>query len=496
MTYEVLADDGRGMDAHVEVDPTGITFHSRGGSSAKGTVKNADYGPALRLLLRRITSAHLSFDRAWVDSSEVQGIPVEDRTILRREELDPDASSAFTLMSNRMKAVGQANDKKGGNSTKRVRIQFATEIDVPELEQALRVSWIDKDLRSAERLPTQVLRQVTAEHVWNAIERLRDPTFKHAFGPSTDFDLVTETGERFPPKAVFGVAASEALGFKVLPKHFSGGEGTICFKVLDEAGYDIVPKNQTVQVIDIPVSTEDRLWTEGKPRLIAHLRRERASGLAQAKKELFLRTHGHLTCEHCGIDPVQVYGGLHGAACIEVHHQAVQVENMAEAHQTKLEDLQCLCANCHRVEHRLLKQRSDEILSSSDFVNKAILERIANSLAHGLSYRLHCATPAVQGGRPPTGPLWVHEIKYDGYRLMARRDGSRSAATPAMVTIGPTASRPRMSPAAARRYHRAFFQAKGKSANAGRSGLHGCQRVFRGIAGLARATQRPSCFWP
>src|SRR6478735_10570400 len=27
--------------------------------------------------------------------------------------------------------------------------------------------------------------------------------------------------------------------------------------------------------------------------------------------------------------------------------------------------------------------------------------------------------------RPPTGPLWVHEIEHDGYRLMVRRDGSR-----------------------------------------------------------------------
>jgi bifunctional non-homologous end joining protein LigD len=27
--------------------------------------------------------------------------------------------------------------------------------------------------------------------------------------------------------------------------------------------------------------------------------------------------------------------------------------------------------------------------------------------------------------RPPSGPLWVHEIKHDGYRLMARRDGRR-----------------------------------------------------------------------
>jgi bifunctional non-homologous end joining protein LigD len=27
--------------------------------------------------------------------------------------------------------------------------------------------------------------------------------------------------------------------------------------------------------------------------------------------------------------------------------------------------------------------------------------------------------------RPPSGPLWVHEIKHDGYRLMVWRDGSR-----------------------------------------------------------------------
>jgi ATP-dependent DNA ligase len=27
--------------------------------------------------------------------------------------------------------------------------------------------------------------------------------------------------------------------------------------------------------------------------------------------------------------------------------------------------------------------------------------------------------------RPPSGPLWVHEFKHDGYRLMVRRDGTR-----------------------------------------------------------------------
>ena len=27
--------------------------------------------------------------------------------------------------------------------------------------------------------------------------------------------------------------------------------------------------------------------------------------------------------------------------------------------------------------------------------------------------------------KPPSGPLWIHEIKHDGYHLMVRRDGAR-----------------------------------------------------------------------
>ena len=27
--------------------------------------------------------------------------------------------------------------------------------------------------------------------------------------------------------------------------------------------------------------------------------------------------------------------------------------------------------------------------------------------------------------KPPSGPLWIHEIKHDGYRLMVRREGAR-----------------------------------------------------------------------
>jgi bifunctional non-homologous end joining protein LigD len=33
--------------------------------------------------------------------------------------------------------------------------------------------------------------------------------------------------------------------------------------------------------------------------------------------------------------------------------------------------------------------------------------------------------PCLPSPSPPSGSAWVHEIKHDGYRLIARRDGKR-----------------------------------------------------------------------
>ena len=33
--------------------------------------------------------------------------------------------------------------------------------------------------------------------------------------------------------------------------------------------------------------------------------------------------------------------------------------------------------------------------------------------------------PADQGPTPPSGKLWLHEIKHDGFRVIARKDGAR-----------------------------------------------------------------------
>ena len=100
---------------------------------------------------------------------------------------------------------------------------------------------------------------------------------------------------------------------------------------------------------------QDQEWREGGKKAVVHFKRERAPGLSQAKKAQFKREEGKLFCERCKMDPIETYGEEVGEACIEVHHHKTHVRDMNHEHQTRLEDLQCLCANCHRIVHRELK---------------------------------------------------------------------------------------------------------------------------------------------
>lgn len=178
------------------------------------------------------------------------------------------------------------------------------------------------------------------------------------YAPSTGYDLLTGSGRRLPPKAVFGLAAAEALGFDVLPGHFSAGEGSLCFRILREAGFLVVPKTGT----DSPVGRkirrtvdEDLRWSEGDLRAVRHLARERAPSLAQAARDRFRREHGRLFCEICGVDPVAAAGDDAAEACIEVHHPD-PLGGRTGTRTTELRDLMCVCANCHRLIHRRLRR--------------------------------------------------------------------------------------------------------------------------------------------
>jgi hypothetical protein len=72
-------------------------------------------------------------------------------------------------------------------------------------------------------------------------------------------------------------------------------------------GYDIVPKGEPP-----PADAE---WAEGAKTLVSHLKGERNSGLAQAKRADSRAKHGGRNfCERCLLDPVTHFETEHGEA--------------------------------------------------------------------------------------------------------------------------------------------------------------------------------------
>lgn len=264
------------------------------------------------------------------------------------------------ILSARPKLFDAAEAKWGPvkpNHLGEYRRHLRTVAEVDEMLAFLRQHEAWPSRRTDRRFVASTFEVVTGLHFLEAASRLANGFTEHGFGPSTDYDLLFN-GQRLPPKSVFGLAASEALGFPVRPENFSAGENMVCFRMLRAAGYEIVAKGEPAVSDDAPVTEEYRLWSEGRLQLISHLRRERGTGLAAAKRDHFRAIHGRLFCERCKMDPVQVFGSGDGEACIEVHHSNTHIADMADDHQTRLDDLQCLCANCHRVTHRELKARS------------------------------------------------------------------------------------------------------------------------------------------
>ena len=194
------------------------------------------------------------------------------------------------------------------------------------------------------RITAKELRRVRHNHILEALDILRNGN-NSDYGRSRKFDVLTDKNELFPPKELFGIAATIALGYQVKPEHFSGGSDSICQEILEENGFKIIPKE------DYP---EIKWWYEGTSKLVTHKIKERDNDLRRQKKSEFIKIHGKLFCEKCGMDPEENYGP-EGNACIEVHHKDTHVSDMQQNHRTRLEHLEVLCANCHRVEHRRLK---------------------------------------------------------------------------------------------------------------------------------------------
>ncbi len=92
------------------------------------------------------------------------------------------------------------------------------------------------DLSKSDSVPEGITRQ----DILDAIRDL-DAGVGHAFLDSHTFDVV-HGGERYPPKAVVGLAARRVLGRSLDPSEFRGERGSKAFRLLKRCGFLIEPK--------------------------------------------------------------------------------------------------------------------------------------------------------------------------------------------------------------------------------------------------------------
>lgn len=92
--------------------------------------------------------------------------------------------------------------------------------------------------------------------------------------------------------------------------------------------------------------------TENRPTVTSHIRRERSQLLSAACK-----VRDKFKCQVCGFKYEPMYGKL-GDTFAEAHHR-VPLSLLRENVRTSLDDLVTVCANCHRMLHRMNGERDD-----------------------------------------------------------------------------------------------------------------------------------------
>lgn len=105
-------------------------------------------------------------------------------------------------------------------------------------------------------------------------------------------------------------------------------------------------KNEDTEIIN-----EDEEFPEGRILTRLHRQRERNQNAIRKKKKLVINTLGKLECEVCKFDFADFYGNI-GIGFAECHHNK-PLSELSKGSKTKFSDLSIICANCHRVIHKI-----------------------------------------------------------------------------------------------------------------------------------------------
>ena len=358
-TVEIVDSRGRKLDALVEIGNSQILLHSRSGTGERA--RNPDYRKALETIFERFDSEYET-PETFLDSGPARrkSPSMEARRLVAADEVFADAKDFASTVINR----SNANSKSHG-AWRRLLMRVP-----PMPDYALRAIVDGTVERRRGRLPAELLRRVERRHVDTAIAELRSGRGRWTrFENSTGWDLFPDDGgEPLPPKKVFGIALAEALRTYTGPDDFTSGAQI--FELLRGLDFRVEPVSALPSSHPSPSSSlsgrprtvtptdEERSWMEGDRRLARHLVRERSGSMPAQFKAGFRIAHGKLFCQRCARDYVDVYKDAEIAeACFEVHH-TVPVSKMARGHVTTVDQLQLLCANCHRATHREMARAS------------------------------------------------------------------------------------------------------------------------------------------
>ena len=89
-------------------------------------------------------------------------------------------------------------------------------------------------------------KNLSKEHLIKAIDEISNLGIRKGRHSST-YDVVYKN-EKYPPKLIVSIANRFANGEELNPNDFSGGEGTDCFKLLEDNGFEIIKKTNTMNI--------------------------------------------------------------------------------------------------------------------------------------------------------------------------------------------------------------------------------------------------------
>lgn len=208
--------------------------------------------------------------------------------------------------------------------------------------------------------------KLTSKHVREAAKRWDREPGRGGFRTGTLYE-VRINGKSYPPKAIASYAFAAAGNKELAPSEFAGAYGGKWHKALEKAGFKPTLKSQrktgstpkkpaTLERVEISAIDDEDTYPEGQLRakLRTHLEMERVRDpavIAKAKNNRKKRD-GCLRCEVCNFDFAKIYGDK-GDGYIEGHHTFPVHRMSPEGQPTTVNDIALVCANCHRMLHRI-----------------------------------------------------------------------------------------------------------------------------------------------